>query len=127
MPVARAMIGRKRLGHHLPRAKQPVHGPGAFHNLAEPHDRNLWGINDAEDGLDAMIPQAGDRDRRVSQLRAAQAKSSGALRQIPEFFRQFVEALLIGVPRSNRPSTGRFRFSSASHAIALLMSIVSVR
>src|SRR3990172_6008954 len=65
--------GTERRGHEGAGDDPPLHGPRALHDLAEAHNRHLRRVNDAEDGLDALLAEAGDRDRRIRQLRASEA------------------------------------------------------
>ena len=76
--------------------------PRALHDLAEADDSYLRRVDDWEDHFDALFTEAGDGDRRVGQLGAAQGAGAGTVDQVAELPHQFPEALAVGVVQRGR-------------------------
>ena len=97
MPVARAMVAREACHHDRPRADHTIPRPRLFDDLAEPDQRDLRRIDDPEDSFDALLTEAGDRDRRIGNFRTAEHAGTHAFYQIAQTHHDLAEALLVDV------------------------------
>lgn len=96
------MIGRQRDSYHGPRADGTVNDPWPRHDFAEADNRHLWWIDDSVKRFDPAFPKARDRDRRVGNLRAADAAGPRALHKVAHLAHQRVERQLIGIVQRRR-------------------------
>ena len=83
--------------HAAAATSAPSTTQGRSHDPAEADDRDLRRIDDAEDGLDALLAETRHGDRRVRQLRAAQAAGPGTLHEVAEGAHQVAELAAVGV------------------------------
>src|SRR5208282_5041458 len=102
MSVARSMVARQAGHDNRPRPDHSAACPRAFDDLAETDQRNLRRIDHAEDGLDALIAETGNRDGRVGDFGTAKHAGAHALNQIAQARHDFAEVLLADVVNRRR-------------------------
>ena len=102
MAVAGAMVGRKGCDDGRPRPHHPAGRPWTLYDFAETDQRDLRRIDYSEDRLDPLLAEAGNRDGRVCDLRAAQHASSHPFHEVAQIHHDLVEALLVDIVNCRR-------------------------
>lgn len=103
--VGDPVVGRQAGHHERAYAEHAVGGPRPIRDRAEADQRDLRRVDDANDGLDALLAQVRHGDRRVGQFGGAQPACARTRDQILEGRHQIAERELIGVVDRGRDQT----------------------
>src|SRR6516165_10512764 len=103
--VTCSMVGGERGLHGGDDPDPAVNDADPLGGLVETDDGHLGRVDDAEDGIDALVAEVGNRDGRVRHLRTPQRERACPRHEISEIVHQFVQLLLRDVMDGRRHET----------------------